>query len=55
MSAHRGGPKGVQRGRVSYAEGGNGQTGRVPLVDYDFDREVCSAFVLTLEPLVFTA
>ncbi|KAF9967443.1 hypothetical protein BGZ70_009510 [Mortierella alpina] len=40
MSAHRGGPKGVQRGRVTYAEGDNGQTGRVPLIDYDFDREV---------------
>ena len=30
----------MQRGPVTYAEGGNGQTGRVPLVDYDFDREV---------------
>ncbi|KAF9985398.1 hypothetical protein BGZ75_003032 [Mortierella antarctica] len=53
MSAHRGGPKGVQRGRVTYAEGGNGQTGRVPLVDYDFDREYYGTVMVGSPPQAF--
>ncbi|KAF9287712.1 hypothetical protein BGZ68_001381 [Mortierella alpina] len=53
MSAHKGGPKGVQRGRVTYAEGGNGQTGRVPLVDYDFDREYYGTVMVGSPPQAF--
>ncbi|CAO3569049.1 unnamed protein product [Mortierella alpina] len=53
MSAHRGGPKGVQRGRVTYAEGGNGRTGRVPLVDYDFDREYYGTVMVGSPPQAF--
>ncbi|KAF9951531.1 hypothetical protein BGZ72_006992 [Mortierella alpina] len=53
MSAHKGGPKGVQRGRVTYAEGGNRQTGRVPLVDYDFDREYYGTVMVGNPPQAF--
>ncbi|KAF9571921.1 hypothetical protein EC968_010514 [Mortierella alpina] len=53
MSAHRGGPKGVQRGRVTYAEGANGQSGRVPLVDYDFDREYYGTVMVGSPPQAF--